>query len=96
MTARWAVRAAEDRARRRDPNPISSSKKGGMPLVGMPPFLLRGFVGAVIDRPFFRSRHVQMTPETRGRPVVAPTGFVFRQALIVESTQLKTLPNQYG
>lgn len=32
-----------------------------------------GFVGAVIDRPFFRSRHVQMTPETRGRPVVAPT-----------------------
>ena len=44
-----------------------------MPLVGMPPFLLMGFVGAVIDRPFFRSRHVQMTPETRGRPVVAPT-----------------------
>ena len=35
------------------PNPISSSKKGGMPLVGMPPFLLIGFVGAVIDRPFF-------------------------------------------
>lgn len=25
------------------PNPISSSKKGGMPLVGMPPFLLMGF-----------------------------------------------------
>ena len=56
----------------RDPNPISSSKKGGMPLVGMPPFLLMGFVGAVIDRPFFRSRaYVSDTRDVRatgGRP----------------------------
>ena len=31
MTVRGTVRAAEDRARRRDPNPISSSKEYGSP-----------------------------------------------------------------
>lgn len=81
MTVRGTVRAAEDRARRRDPNPISSSKKGGMPLVGMPPFLLMGFVGAVIDRLFFGCGLMSVTPETCGRPMVAPTKELSDEAL---------------
>ena len=59
MTPRWGVRAAEDRARRRDPNPISSSKNPPRPQRGTGDFTLMGFWSAANDvlcseRPFVR------------------------------------------